>query len=102
MTLYGPTDYPDGNGELWWLALEKIVAREQELYRDGTLWRLPTATVASTVTSRKSIGGYARSTKRRRVKWCAFSPIATTWTWLPSAAGSSWIGTRSARSLPTR
>ena len=24
LTLYVPTDYPDGNGELWWLALEEI------------------------------------------------------------------------------
>jgi peptidoglycan/xylan/chitin deacetylase (PgdA/CDA1 family) len=49
MAIYVPTDYPGGKGELWWLALEEIVARAQdgiELCRDGTLWRLPTATVA--------------------------------------------------------
>jgi peptidoglycan/xylan/chitin deacetylase (PgdA/CDA1 family) len=46
LTLYVPTDYPDGNGELWWLALEEIIARasEMELARDGVLWRLPTLT----------------------------------------------------------
>ncbi len=46
LTLYVPTDYPDGNGELWWLALEEIIARasEIELARDGVLWRLATST----------------------------------------------------------
>lgn len=47
LTLYVPTDYPDGNGELWWLALEEIVARadEIELCRNGELWRLPASTL---------------------------------------------------------
>ena len=47
MTIYVPTDYPDGRGELWWLALEEIVARanEVELCRNGDLWRLPAATL---------------------------------------------------------
>jgi peptidoglycan/xylan/chitin deacetylase (PgdA/CDA1 family) len=47
MTIYVPTDYPDGRGELWWLALEEIVERadEIELCRNGNLWRLPVATV---------------------------------------------------------
>ena len=47
LTLYVPTDYPDGRGELWWLALEEIVERadEIELCRNGNLWRLPVATV---------------------------------------------------------
>ena len=46
LTLYVPTDYPDGNGELWWLALEEIIARasEIELCRNGALWRLETST----------------------------------------------------------
>lgn len=47
LTLYVPTDYPDGKGELWWLALEQIVARadEIELCRNGALWRLPMVTL---------------------------------------------------------
>ena len=47
-TLYVPTDYPDGRGELWWLALEEIVRRADgiELCRNGELWQLPTATLA--------------------------------------------------------
>lgn len=48
LTLYVPTDYPSGNGELWWLALEEILARapEIELCRNGTLWKLPATTAA--------------------------------------------------------
>jgi peptidoglycan/xylan/chitin deacetylase (PgdA/CDA1 family) len=40
-----PSDYPGGQGELWWVALEEIVARatEIELCRNGALWTLPTA-----------------------------------------------------------
>ena len=47
LTLYVPTDYPDGHGELWWIALEEIVARarEIELCRNGKLWTLPAVTV---------------------------------------------------------
>lgn len=48
-TLYVPTDYPEGHGELWWLALEEIVARNDggiEMQRQGEIWRLPTATLA--------------------------------------------------------
>lgn len=29
--IYVPTDYPDGQGDLWWLALEKVVALASEL-----------------------------------------------------------------------
>ena len=48
LTIYVPTDYPSGKGELWWIALEEIVARadEIELCRNGDLWRLPSRTVA--------------------------------------------------------
>ncbi len=48
LTIYVPTDYPFGKGELWWIALEEIVARadEIELCRNGDLWRLPSRTVA--------------------------------------------------------
>ncbi|MGH6736235.1 MAG: polysaccharide deacetylase family protein [Methyloceanibacter sp.] len=48
-TLYVPTDYPDGHGELWWQALEEIIARADDeiaLRRDVETWRLPTVTVA--------------------------------------------------------
>ena len=89
LTLYVPTDYPDGNGELWWLALEEIVARadEIELCRNGALWRLPTSPCRRRpAPSRRSIGGCASSTRRPSAAWCACSPTATRWTWPPTAA----------------
>ena len=64
MTIYVPTNYPSGNGELWWLALEEIVDRAQEgieLCRDGTLWRLPTATVAEKCRSFEQIYWWLRA-----------------------------------------
>ena len=48
-TVYIPMKYPDGHGELWWLALEQAVAKSDDeitLSRDGTPWRLPTRSVA--------------------------------------------------------
>ncbi|MGI8724110.1 MAG: polysaccharide deacetylase family protein [Methyloceanibacter sp.] len=64
MTIYVPTDFPDGKGELWWLALEKIVARAEdgiELCRNGDLWQLPTGTVAEKQRSFEQIYWWLRS-----------------------------------------
>jgi hypothetical protein len=47
-TLYVPTNYPSGRGDLWWLALEQAVDHaetEIAVARDGKTWRLPTKTV---------------------------------------------------------
>jgi len=74
LTLYLPTDYLDGNGELWWLALEHVVARadEIELCRDGTLWRLNATTVADKARSFEEIYWWLRTvdeaTQRRVVR----------------------------------
>jgi peptidoglycan/xylan/chitin deacetylase (PgdA/CDA1 family) len=77
LTLYVPTDYPDGNGELWWLALEEIVARahEIELCRNGE-----SALPAGTVPGRQSAGDLLVAPPHRRgdpAKWYACSPTAT-------------------------
>ncbi|MGH6832822.1 MAG: polysaccharide deacetylase family protein [Methyloceanibacter sp.] len=63
LTLYVPTDYPDGNGELWWLALEEIIARasEIELCRNGALWRLETATAQEKTRAFEEIYWWLRS-----------------------------------------
>jgi peptidoglycan/xylan/chitin deacetylase (PgdA/CDA1 family) len=80
LTLYVPTDYPDGNGELWWLALEEIVARasELELCRDNTLWRLPASTVPEKIRAFEEIYWYLRdldeATQRRVVRVLAERP----------------------------
>jgi peptidoglycan/xylan/chitin deacetylase (PgdA/CDA1 family) len=74
LTLYVPTDYPDGNGELWWLALEEIVARapEIELCRNDALWTLPAATPAEKTRAFEEIYWYLRevdeATQRRVVR----------------------------------
>jgi peptidoglycan/xylan/chitin deacetylase (PgdA/CDA1 family) len=74
LTLYVPTDYPDGNGELWWLALEEIVARadEIELCRHGALWRLPASTVQEKARAYEEIYWWLRlideATQRRVVR----------------------------------
>jgi len=74
LTLYVPTDYPNGNGELWWLALEEIVARadEIELCRNGSLWRLETATVPEKTRAFEEIYWWLRlldpATQRRVVR----------------------------------
>lgn len=45
-TIYVPTEYADGNGELWWLALDEALRRlpSLEIERDGTLRVYPLAT----------------------------------------------------------
>ncbi len=63
LTIYVPTDYPSERGELWWLALEEVVARadEIELCRNGELWRLPTATAQEKERSHDQIYWWLRS-----------------------------------------
>jgi peptidoglycan/xylan/chitin deacetylase (PgdA/CDA1 family) len=74
LTLYLPTDYIDGKGELWWLALEQVIARvdEIELCRDGALWRLNTATVPDKIRAFEEIYWWLRTvdeaTQRRVVR----------------------------------
>ncbi|HXG79176.1 MAG TPA: polysaccharide deacetylase family protein [Methyloceanibacter sp.] len=62
-TVYIPTDYPEGAGELWWLALEEIVARapELELRRGSELWRVPAATAAEKTRAFEDIYWWLRS-----------------------------------------
>jgi len=79
LTIYVPTDYPDGSGELWWIALEKIVAcaREVQLRCNGELWRLPTATAAEKYRAFEKIMCWLRrldeDTQRRVVRTLAES-----------------------------
>ena len=74
LTLYVPSDYPDGTGELWWLALEEIIARakEIELCRNGALWRLPASTAAEKTRAYEEIYWWLRlideATQRRVIR----------------------------------
>ena len=47
-TVYVPSDYPSGRAEPWWITLEEVLKRadEIELCRQKQLWRLPTKTPA--------------------------------------------------------
>ena len=47
--IYVPTDYPDGRGELWWLALEAAIARLAlfDIEMDGRLRRFGVASAAA-------------------------------------------------------
>ena len=67
-TLYIATDYASGWGELWWLALEEVVARarEIELCRQGGLWRLPTITPQEKQRSFAQIYEWLRSVDEAR------------------------------------
>lgn len=44
LAIYVPGSFPDGTGELWWLALERVIAEVDEmlLKMDGTVRRFPT------------------------------------------------------------
>jgi peptidoglycan/xylan/chitin deacetylase (PgdA/CDA1 family) len=46
--VYVPTDYPDGDGDLWWLVLEDVIRRAPELLvqRDGAVKRYACRTTA--------------------------------------------------------
>jgi peptidoglycan/xylan/chitin deacetylase (PgdA/CDA1 family) len=74
LTLYVPTDYPSGNGELWWLALEEVIARaaQIELFRDDAVWRLETTTIPDKIRAFDAIYWWLRgideATQRRVVR----------------------------------
>ncbi len=74
LTLYIPTDYPFGRGELWWLVLEEILrnAEEIELCRGGRLWPLATVTPEDKTKAYDKIHGWLRAvdeaTQRRVVR----------------------------------
>ena len=47
-TIYVPTEFPDGDGELWWLVLEQVVRQSQNVIvqMQGAVHTLPCVTVA--------------------------------------------------------
>jgi len=63
-TLYVPTNYPDGHGVLWWLALEQAIDGAKDeitLQRDTETWRLPTKSIADKERSFEEIYWWLRS-----------------------------------------
>ncbi|MEM8573991.1 MAG: polysaccharide deacetylase family protein [Pseudomonadota bacterium] len=70
-TLYIPTAYPTGQGQLWWLALEQAIAAaksEVEVDRDGRPWRLPTATDAEKTKAYETIYWWLRDLPEHRMR----------------------------------
>lgn len=62
-TLYVPTDYPSGQGELWWLALEDAIAKaspEVVVEREGRIWSLPSESDADKIRSYEKIYWWLR------------------------------------------
>ncbi len=47
-TVYIPSDYPEGRGEIWWLALEEVIASNDEIkFNSGyEIFQLPAKTIA--------------------------------------------------------
>lgn len=68
LTVYVATDYASGWGELWWLALEEVIARadEIELCRQSGLWRLPTLTAEEKLRAFEQIYEWLRSVDEAR------------------------------------
>src|SRR5262249_52823679 len=68
LTVYVATDYASGWGELWWLALEEVVAHahEIELCRQGWLWRLSNVTASEKRRSFEQIYEWLRSVDEAR------------------------------------
>ena len=71
LTLYIPTSFPDGHGELWWVALEQAIdtAGEQiEVDRDGDSWRLPTGTDADKLRAYEKIYWWLRALPEKEMR----------------------------------
>jgi peptidoglycan/xylan/chitin deacetylase (PgdA/CDA1 family) len=60
LTIYVPSDYPDGCGELWWIALEKVIAENEwiSVELDGVNTDYPCATIEQKWSSYKKIRAY--------------------------------------------
>lgn len=61
-TVYVPTDYPDGHGDLWWLALERVIAAGNALVVkiDGTQRRLRCGTPAEKAAAFQTVYAWLR------------------------------------------
>jgi peptidoglycan/xylan/chitin deacetylase (PgdA/CDA1 family) len=69
-TVYVPTDYPDGEGELWWLVLEEVVraAPEVTVRMDGSVRSFACATVSEKYDAFHQIYWWLRSSPEFRAR----------------------------------
>ena len=70
-TIYVPTDFADGKGDLWWLVLERVVDRAPNvtIQMDGTIRRLPTGTVAEKNAAFETIYWWLRRLPEDRARY---------------------------------
>ena len=108
--VYVATSFPDRLGELWWLALEAVVAQNTRvgLLIDGKQQFFECRTVREKRELYDAIYGYLRSLKtedelRAVIRdLCATSAPAIRSTWRRCAANCAWTGTSCRRWRPIR
>jgi peptidoglycan/xylan/chitin deacetylase (PgdA/CDA1 family) len=68
--IYIPTDYPDGRGDLWWLALEEAIRRLDvvAIDMDGDRRRLPAATDEEKTVAFETVYWWLRTLDERRLR----------------------------------
>ncbi len=69
-TVYLPTDYMDGKGDLWWLMLERVIANSERVSvrKDGCEHHYDTATIASKKTAHSQIYWWLRSLPEKEAR----------------------------------
>ncbi len=77
-TIYIPTDYPEGRGQLWWLALEKAISRLERIIvsMDGRLRTYELGNVTEKAKAFDSLYWWLRGIDEARARahveqWCA-------------------------------
>ena len=82
--VYVPTAFPDRLGELWWLVLEAVIARNERvgLVIDGENQSFDCRSIADKRAVYKSFTGGCAAGRRspKCTPWCATSPRAIRWT----------------------
>ena len=106
-TIYVATSFADRIGELWWLALEAVIAQNDMIgmQLDGRDRWFECRSVADKREVFDHIYAWLRQRSRPRRscgRSCAICACATASTWRRSAPISAWAGTSLRRSPPTR
>lgn len=70
-TVYVPSDFADGNGDLWWLVLEHVLDRAPfvTIQMDGTIRHLPAETVAEKNAAFETIYWWLRRLPEDRARY---------------------------------
>ena len=89
-TIYVPTDFADGTGDLWWLVLESVIDRSPSVtvQMDGTVEKYPTETVGEKTTAFWSIYWWLRRLPEDRARYVV-AELATSIGYDPSGLCAS-------------